>query len=296
MNKADQLRHRAATLISVFTQTTGALSAILTILAFLALGTAVVGEIRGLIIFIIFGLGSLFIVVLLFIFIYSLLEDKKATPFRTDTIEYPPPPKEDIEILRKEIVYEYLADGKTIFSRKHLIIRMLRDNIHAYTDRYRWTGSGKCTMRSLRPEFVITNQHEQEEEEGIWNYFSIRFPGPYHKDDVVEFTIEWEMIDEGEKAVPFLSTMIIYETKYLILHVVLPHEQAPKRAYFHEFANFKDKLPSETKKVQWSPASRSIICEVTDPKKYHKYAIRWYYDTAETGASLLSQAPTETWN
>jgi len=292
MSKPGQLRRRVATFISVFVQTASVLSAILSILGVLGLGTLVAAFVGHLLILLIPGVGILLITPLLAIIFYSFLEEKgrieqaanhlsaspekKIGPVPTDTIEYPPPPKEDVAILRKEIVYEYMSDGKTMFQRKHLRMQMLHDNIHAYTDRYRWTGSGKCILRSLQPEFVITNQHEQEEGEDTWNYFSVKFPGPYHKDDIVEFTIEWEMVDEEGQAVPFLSTMIDYETKYLLLHVVLPHERAPKRAYFHEFADFKDKLPSETRKVQWSPASRSIICEVPNPKKYHKYTIRWY--------------------
>lgn len=295
MGKWNGLRQRVSKFLHVFFfQTAAVIATILTILSFFAVGTVVIGFIRGLIILVLFGLGILFISGLLYIVHYSLLiektereeasvhssriEEKKVTSASPpiDTREYPPPPIENIEILRKELVYEYLADGKTIYQRKYLSIRLLRDNINSYTDRYRWTGSGKCNLRSLTPEFEITNQHEREEEESIWCYFSVKFPHPYHKDDVIEFTIEWELVDEEKKAVPFLSTMIDHETKYLFLQVILPDELAPQRAYFHEFTHFKETLPSETRKVQWSPASRSIMYEVTEPKKDHKYTIRWY--------------------
>ena len=292
MRKLRNFWQRVIKLVQIFVQTVGFLSTILTILTSLALGTVVIGVVRNFLILIIFGLGILFISGLLFISFYSLLAEKserklaaaqtpvlaekKVAPLPTDTIEYPPPPMEDIVILQKEIVYEYLADGKTIYQRKHLRIRLLRNNIRLYTDRYRWTGSGKCILRSLTPEFQIINQYEREEEEGTWSYFDVKFPHPYHKDDIIEFTIEWEMIDEEGKAVPFLSTMIDYDTNSLFLQVILPQELAPKRAYFHEFTDFKDKLPSDTRRIQWSPASKSIICEIPEPKKYHKYTIRWY--------------------
>ena len=300
MGKWSRLKQRVSKFIHVFFfQLAAVIGTILTILSFLALGTVVIGFIRGLIIFVLFGLGILFICGLLYIIHYSVLTEKTereqasvhasqigekkvtSTSPPIDTREYPPPLKEknnkdNFEILRKEIVYEYLADGKTIYQRKYLKIQLLHDNISTYTDRYHWTGSGICIVRSLTPEFEITNQHEREEEDATWNYFNVKFPHHYHKEDVIEFTIEWELVEEEEKAVPFLSTMIDHETKYLFLQVILPYELAPKRAYFYEFEHYKDTLPSGTKQAQWSPASKSIMYEVPEPKIDHKYAIRWY--------------------
>lgn len=297
MGRWSKLLQRVSKFIHmVFFQTVAVIATILSILSFFALGTVVIGFIRGLILLVIFGLGILLILGLLYIVHYSLLiekaereqasvhssliDEKKVTYISPsiDTREYPPLPKEKefFEILRKEIVYEYFVDGKTIYQRKYLRIRLLRDNITSYPDRYHWTGSGKCILHSLTPEFEITNQHEREEEESIWSYFNVKFPHPYHKDDVLEFTVEWELIDEEKKAVPFLSTMIDHETKYLFLQVILPDELAPQRVYFYEFEHYKDTLPSETRKGQWSPASRSIMYEVPEPKKDHKYSIRWY--------------------
>ncbi len=97
-----------------------------------------------------------------------------------------------------------------------------------------------------------------------------------HKGDVVDFTIEWRLIDEEGSALPFLSTMIDRETKYLLLQVNLPEELAPKRAYFHEYGNYIDTLPIYTEAITWSPATKSITYEISHPKLYHKYSIRWY--------------------
>ena len=294
MGKWGKLKQRVTKFIHVFFfQVAAVIGTILTILSFVALGTVVIGFIRGLINFVLFGLGILFVSGLLYIIHYSMLTEKTereqasgekkttSTSPPIDTREYPPPPKEkgnkdNFDILHKEIVYEYSADGKTIYQRKFMRIRLLRDNSILHTDRYHWTGNGKCTVRSLTPEFQITNQHEREEEEATWSYFNVKFPHPYHKDDIIEFTIEWELIDEGKKTVPILPTMIYHETKYLFLQVILPHELAPKRAYLYEFEHYKDTLPSVTRQAQWSPASKSIMYEILEPKKDHKYAIRWY--------------------
>jgi hypothetical protein len=287
MGKWDRLKQRVGKFIHVFFfQVMAFIGTALTILSFLALGTVVVGFIRGLIIFVLYGLSILFISILLYIIHYSVIaartEREQASSHPTiDTRGYPPPLKErgseDVfEILRKEIVYEYLADGKTIYQRKHLRVRLLQDNIISYTDRYHWTGSGKCIIRSLTPGFEITNQHEREEGEATWSYFNVKFPHHYHNNDIIDFTIEWELIDEEKKAIPILSTMIDHETRHLFLQVILPYELAPKRAYYYEFEHYKDTLPSGTRQAEWSPASKSIIYEVPEPKKDHKYAIRWY--------------------
>lgn len=205
------------------------------------------------------------------------------TIVRTDTISYPPPPSAarqgqgDVAILRKEIVYEYLTDAKTMYQRKHLQIQALQETLAAFTDRYRWSGNGTCNLRSLTKGFEVTNQYIDYE--GMWTYFDVHFPFPLHRGETYEFTIEWILVDETSTALPFLSTMIDRETQYLLLEVKLPEELAPTRATFHEYANYIDTLPSFTKRVQWSPATKSIRYDVIKPERYHKYLIRWYRDS-----------------
>jgi hypothetical protein len=296
MSKVGHIRRRTSKYFSMVITTVGFLSATLTILLVLGLSTVVIGFIIHIILLLIIGIAIVTVSALLFIPIYTLIEVKaksaahsatiailpsslteektKTKLHPTDTIEYPPPPPEDVEILRKEIVYEYLADGKTMYQRKYLEIRALRNGLTHFKDRYRWTGHGQCTVKSLTPGFRISNQHQEVEE--IWEYFDVAFPFPLHESDEVSFTIEWEMIDEEKIAVTFLSTMIDRETKYLLLQVHLPPELAPKRAQFHEYTNYIDTLPERTLPIQWSPATKSISYEVKQPKKYHKYLIRWY--------------------
>ena len=71
-------RQRITHFVHVFLQTAAVLATILTILSFFALGTVVVGFVRGLVVLIIFGLGILFIAGLLFIVYYSLLTDRSS--------------------------------------------------------------------------------------------------------------------------------------------------------------------------------------------------------------------------
>lgn len=302
MSRVGRIWQRTSRLISIMSNTFQVMSSILGILVFLGLTTAAYGLINHNILPL-FLIGVLIVTVsiILFISFYTLLEEnikekahspdahsiitilpstrseeKPGTrPHPTDTIEYPPPPPEDVVILRKEIVYEYLPDGKTLYQRKYLQIKALRNGVTQFKDRYRWTGGGQCTVRSLTPGFKITNL--PREVEHIWEYFDVIFPYPLDIDDVLDFAIEWKMIDEEKIAATFLSTMIDRETKYLLLQVNLPPEMAPKRAYFHDFANYIDTLPARTLPIQWSPATKYIIFAVNQPIKYHKYLIRWYY-------------------
>lgn len=277
------------------------MSSILGILVFLGLSTAAYGLINHNILpLFLIGILIVTVSIILFISFYTLLEENikekahspnahsiiailpstraeakpETRPHPTDTIEYPPPLPQEFEILRKEIVYEYLADGKTIYQRKYLEIKALSNGLPNFKDRYRWTGRGQCTVSSLTPGYRITNQHTKVEQ--IWDYFDVTFPYPLHEGDVVGFALEWKLFDEEKIAVTFLSATIDRETKYLLLQVNLPPEMAPKRAYFHDFANYIDTLPERTLPIQWSPATKSITYEVQRPQKYHKYLIRWY--------------------
>lgn len=296
MSKQGQLQEKVTKYAHVSFQTASILSAIITIISFFGATTIVLAFVVHLLVLLVPGIGILGVNSALFFVFRAFLREKRNTEetlahvslspvlpverkviqVPTDTIQFPPPPEEDVEILSKEIVYEYLEDGKTMYQRKHVKIRMLRNGVHSFLDRYRWTGSGPCVVKSLTNGFEVTNL--REEDGGIWQFFDVSFSHPYHKDDVVEFTIEWEMVDEDGKAVPFLSTMIDRETKYLLLQVRLPRQLTPIRAYFHEYTNYIDTLPSDTQQIRYNPAARSITYEVNEPKKYRKYQIRWYYD------------------
>ncbi|HLZ80086.1 MAG TPA: hypothetical protein VKP04_00505 [Ktedonobacteraceae bacterium] len=300
MSRVGQIWRRTFKFISMMGNTFQVMSSVLGILAFLGLSAAAYGLNIHVLPLLLIGISIVTVSIILFISFYTLLEENMKTKaissnehantailpstataeklsaktHPTDTIEYPPPLPQDVEILRKEIVYEYLADGKTIYQRKYLEIKALSNGLPNFKDRYRWTGRGQCTVSSLTPGFRITDQHKVVEQ--IWDYFNVTFPYPLQAGEVIEFALEWKLFDEEKIAVTFLSATIDRETKYLLLQVNLPPEMAPKRAYFHDFANYIDTLPARTQPIQWSPATKSITYEVNKPQKYHKYLIRWY--------------------
>jgi len=180
--------------------------------------------------------------------------------------------EDDVEILLKEIVYEYASDGQTMWQRKHLQMQIFRNGMMLFTDRYKWSGGGKCIVQSLTPDFNIANQRKEKG----WDYFDVTFPHPLRRGQMLDFTIEWELVDENKIAQPFLSTMIDRDTKHLLLQVILPLELDPTRAYCYEFAHYTETLPIAMQVIHVSPATRILRYEIPEPKKDHKYEIRWY--------------------
>lgn len=325
MRGIKRLWSRIAAFFSFIMQTAGLLSAILTILAVLGFGSAAFGYYSKILPLVIIGIVIILLSVLIFIFLYTLLEEQmkvKQTPSNpqmpsypsiytlptqredspivkpiltnpvvyslpsqhekhtleltpTDTRIYPPPPwEDDVEILLKEIIYEYARDSQTMWQRKRMQMQVFRNGMTHFTDRYRWSGNGKCFVQSLTSGYTIANEHKEND----WNYFDVLFSRPVRRGEVVDFTIEWELFDEKKLAVPFLSTMIDRDTNHLLLQVILPRELAPKSAYCHEFADYADTLPIATQEIHCSPTTRILSYDILHPKKNHKYLIRWYLD------------------
>jgi len=175
----------------------------------------------------------------------------------------------------KEVVYEYLGpDRKRLCHRKRFIVEASRDGLRSFPDRYQWTADkGRCEVVSRTPGFTIANQHKEE----FWNYFDVVFPEPLQRGTTAEFTIEWQLYDEEETAMPFLSTMIDFETDRLTMTVVLPTELRPTHVVGHAFANYIHTLPVSTTQLAWNPATHSVVWSVDPPRIEGKYLIRWYW-------------------
>jgi hypothetical protein len=277
-NRFKKLWKRISRFVSVLDQTARTLSALVSIVTFLGLGSVVIGYLQNMPTLLIFGGLILVLSIPIFITLYTLVLEAKERPQTNgspplDASVYPPPTIANVVVLLKDIVYEYESDRQTMRQRKRFRVRALQDGVTSFPDRYRWTGQGKCIVESCTPGFKIVNERKEE----FWDYFDVQFPHPLHKDEEVEFTIEWKLFDENKSAVPFLSTMIDFDTEHLSMQVILPPELAPRRAYFYDFADYIDTLPIEAQEVEWDSMTHSIRREVYRPKRYHKYLIRWYW-------------------
>lgn len=142
--------------------------------------------------------------------------------------------------------------------------------MESFTDRYKWTGTGKCIVKSLTQDFIVVNERKEE----FWNYFDVRFPRPLKKNEEVDFVIEWDLFDKEKTAVRFLSTMIDFPTEHLSMEAIIPENLVSKKSYCcYEYKNYIDRIPIKKTEKQWDPATQSIIYEVPQPKLYHKYLI-----------------------
>lgn len=256
--------------VHILFETAKRISAILAILAFLGFGSALTGFLSKGPLLGIVGAVTLLFSLLLAASFYDFLEKRPRS-----VASYQPVPsvvcEPELEIVRKEIIYEYFPNGQDMRQSKHFQVSALRDGVGSFPDRYIWTGTGKCHVRSLTPGFSVINERKEE----FWNHFDVKFPHQLHKGDVNDFTIEWRLKDEGKTAVRFLSTLIDFPTHYLIMKVILPTNLSPRVAYCYEFANYIDTLPVRTEERRWDPATHAITYEVPQPKVFHKYLIRW---------------------
>jgi hypothetical protein len=272
-------KSRLAAFFEILGKEFNGLIASLIFLALLGIGILAYGYISRTLELVIIGIVLFFFSLIFSSNIYTLLHKKlesvlnSATPF--DAKKFLPNNNEFI-INRCTIVYEYLPDGITLFQRKRLEIEARRSGLTNFTNKYRWTGSGSCTVKVIPPDFQIANEYE--EEIPSWEYFDVVFPHALQKGEKTEFEVEWELVDEKNTAVKFLSTTIDTETTNLVLEVILPTNLAPKRAYAYEFTKYIDVVPIETNEIKWDQKSNKLHLEVRHPKKYYRYLIRWYDD------------------
>lgn len=281
-NKAKLFWQRVRRFFGSLGEMARTLSAILALLTILGISSAIIGILRDNAGLIVVGVLIVVIGVLLVIGLYTLLRKEKEEKGRLEAgapglhSKYPDPDPgdaADIELILKEIVYQYFEDGQKMRMRRRFVIRALRDGVPHFTDRYRWTSTGKCVVKSLTPSCTVVNARKDE----FWEYFDVAFPHPLRSGQTQDFTIEWDLFDEKKEAVPFLSTSIDLRTERLKMEVILPHSLAPKKAYANIFDNYLKTLPQETEELHWNPATETITFEVQNPKKFYKYLINWYY-------------------
>lgn len=259
--------------VSTFGELARTTSAVLSILVVFGFGATIVGYFKqALILFA--GGATLLVSSMLVLALVSITAFKIAQ--RRGPLSYPvvgqSVTESKFELLLKEIVYQYQSDGQTMCQRKRFRLRSLVDDMVSFSDRYSWTGGGKCTIKSVTQGFTISNQRDEE----FWKTFDVMFPKTLKKGEIVEFTVQWDLFDDSNNAVPFLSTMIDAPTERLIMQVVLPSAMASEKAFFHEFSNYIDKLPISTEELTWNPASLSFTHQIDQPVMNRKYLIRWH--------------------
>jgi hypothetical protein len=265
MNQSEGIFKKSGSIFSALNDTTNTIYNIIRILGYLSVAGFIIGFFQKISLMVIVS-TIVFIVALIIIIVLYFIARKLTSMLGPDLVKR----KSDYKILLKEILYEYFPDRQTMRQRKHYKLQILRDGVESFTDRYRWTGKGKCIVKSLNLDYKIVNERQEE----IWNYYDVYFPCPSKKNEPVDFVIEWELFDEEKSALPFLSTMIDCPTEHLIMQVILPKNLANKQSYLcSEYRNYIDRGPIKKCEQRWDEVTQIIKFEIDKPKLYHKFKI-----------------------
>ncbi len=271
MNRLSRLWKRVFGFISKFYVLARNVATTIALLTALGLGSVITGALVAHRQLIFFGLGVILSVIVFAIVIYTLLFEHRSSSFRKDTAYPDPIEHSDVRVITKDVVYEYFDDTH-LRQKKRFILSAVRDHVTFFPDRYKWTGVGSCSLSSQTPGFRVANERKHE----FWDYFDVYFPTPLRIGECVDFVVQWDLVDEQRQAVPFLSTMVDFETSHLRLTVVLPEALKPNKVLAHEFKNYIDTLPIATVELEWNPIQHSATYEIKNPILYHKYMISWY--------------------
>lgn len=120
----------------------------------------------------------------------------------------------DFQILEKAISYEYVERHKMVY-RKKIKLKALRNGLDTYRDKYRWTGTGLLSMKSIVQEHDVVETVRKN----VWRVYEIRFQRSLRKGDTIETEIEWTLQDDSCSAVPFFSATIEEPTDCLLFNL-----------------------------------------------------------------------------
>lgn len=172
-------------------------------------------------------------------------------------------------ILKKECTYTYKNKNNMTY-RKKLTLKVLKNNMDCYHDRYFWTGHGNTT--------VVSEYDDQEYAEtvrkDIYQEYVIKFDRNLKKGEVIETSLFFTLEDLDNKAIPFLSTTISEPTDYLSMKVMIPVSFRIERAIAEIFPCADSYIPVKTE-IIFFDKDGEVKWEINNPKRFHLYSLRW---------------------
>lgn len=239
----------------------------------------------GLVLTIILGanqMGILFVISLaclaLFVIgyiIYAFLYLTKNAETLSRFINYITLPKSNFIILKREIFYEFI-DRTHMIHIKKIKLRSMIDNLHEFTDRYKWSKNVECYMEELIDEQTISKKWSDVH----WHYYSIILDKYYKKGDEFDTGIIMpNLIDEKKESTLFLSTGIFDPTKELVLKVKISNTLEIESAKVSVYKSYFDLSAASI--VQLTPVYNRDSAEIIFTCKYPlmgaKYIIQWCF-------------------
>lgn len=174
----------------------------------------------------------------------------------------------DFHIVESRILFEYSNPSKVTYKKSYRL-RAMRQGLDEFVDKYHWTGSGKCALRSGKEDHQVRLTRQKN----VWQLFSVTFPKSLNRGEEIDTEVIWDLDDIDGKAVPFISSTIHDPTDKLVLSVRLAPVLGVKKVTCehavdigaHKVIN-STQLELRDDFAEWT---------VEQPDLLHHYEMRW---------------------
>lgn len=137
-----------------------------------------------------------------------------------------PRPRSDFKLLKKEIIYEYFPDGKTMKYTRKIRLKSLRKDLVKYSDKYHWTGTGDIKLSTpIQGQRLVETGRSS-----IWKLFDVYFGRPLDNGEIENVEVVWDLFDKEGTAVDFASAAIEEPLEQLVIKVIIPQNLRPTHA------------------------------------------------------------------
>ena len=194
---------------------------------------------------------------LIFLKIYATKVRSKTYP----TIE------SDYTVLERKVSFIYGKDESKY--RLESSIKSKKKGLERYYGKYTWSGSDKPIFKTTDKSFLL---HELKRKDSYTEY-EVEFPKTYPKGAIINIGIEATLGDSNHEFVPFFSTRIYQQTKYLEISINIPIEYGVKQIICEEIAIVRGS--NDNSSIQRLDSEGNYTWIIKKPKMYYAYSIRW---------------------
>lgn len=161
-------------------------------------------------------------------------------------------------------------NGYLHYSR--IIAEALHNGVASYKQKFSWTGKGEIIPSIDNPRQKI---HLSDEQYGTRKICTVDFEKPLKATEKIDFNYSLKLIDNIQKAQPFLGHTVYCKKKKLILRVRFSEEDNIKSYKQRIFMSPVSEIPLLEKEVVLPLGSREACWEIPRPKIGFKYQIIW---------------------
>jgi hypothetical protein len=154
-------------------------------------------------------------------------------------------------------------------------IRILKDHVHLFGNRYAWTGSGPIRLSVLSEGHRLLGEIRQPH----WRYYYVLIENPQPKGSTTTVVVRHDLYDSGRESQPMVAKDVIEPVEHLTLRAVFPASARPARVIASEMVR------SRTAGAEWrvksqevvpvADATGEVVYQPPQPAVGHRYEIRW---------------------